>query len=181
MSDMLPRFPMFNEPYSTFADAEVFAHGFEPFTAREASADGYNVLLRKLRQMLRTSTRKALRMQARTMRVAAWVAALFHTIQHVLSLGAQPEMSRITAQPVVAGVQDHLCALARPGSWRARKRRIVVKLVSQAVRHVLPSRPLQLSVSIGSGRQLPQPALVRSLDVHPRPKVGGRLWDSYHA
>ena len=158
--DMSLRFPISDEPDIPPCDGKLA--GEFCFGGAYPRANGDDILLSQFGVVVPTAARHTIRMSARTIIVAARsvVTTLRDAIQSVVQIRAKPQMGRVTAYSVVAGMQHSDSVLPFSCAGKARKRHPVVQLIRHAGCYLVVALPLNAAISRHRWPKLPRPAFV---------------------
>jgi len=158
--DMSPRFPISDEPDIPPCDGKLA--GEFCFGGAYPGANGDDILLGQLAVVVPASSCHAFGMQARSIIVAARAvcAILRGAIQSVVPIRPEPQMGRVAAYSVVAGVPHSDGVLPFSCAGKARKHHPVVQLIRHAGCYLVVALPLNAAISRHRWPKLPRPAFV---------------------
>jgi len=168
---MRPRLPTSDKPDIPPCDGKLV--GEFCFGGAYPRANGDDILLSQFGVVVPTAARHTIRMSARTIIVAARsvVTTLRDAIQSVVQIRAKPQMGRVTAYSVVAGMQHSDSVLPFSCAGKARKRHPVVQLIRHAGCYLVVAVPLNAPIPRHRRPKFPRPARIRRPDLYLGPEA----------
>ena len=179
--DMLPR-PAFIDIRDRLSAEAVTQRDINmPLTSLQAIADNEHIILGQLCVAETAPPFHALWMRVGPVLIAACVvaSALQGAVKVVVQERSKPEMRRIAARPIVAGMQHNHRAFGH--SALLREFYAVVQLIRQAVRSLVPTAPLDPPITHCRWRGLPRPTFIGFPDRYLGPEALDGIGGSAHA